>query len=96
MFDRVLNTPLKTYIRVFKKKCVEFGSVIKGSGKTSMSYVGNYFYIWTVENFEVWYGYQTCITFNELIIAEGVTQSAFTCSKSTIETLEQGVKYVQI
>ena len=25
----------------------------------------------------------------------GVTQSAFTCSKLTIETLEQGVKYVE-
>ena len=25
----------------------------------------------------------------------GTTQSAFTCSKLTIETLEQGVKYVQ-
>ena len=25
----------------------------------------------------------------------GITQPAFTCSKLTIETLEQGVKYVQ-
>ena len=25
----------------------------------------------------------------------GVTQPAFTCTKLTIETLEQGVKYVQ-
>ena len=26
---------------------------------------------------------------------ESLTQAAFTCSKLTIETLEQGVKYVQ-
>ena len=28
-------------------------------------------------------------------MGNGVTQLAFTCSKSTIETLEKGVKYVQ-
>ena len=27
--------------------------------------------------------------------AQGTSQPAFTCSKLTIETLEQGVKYVQ-
>ena len=30
-----------------------------------------------------------------VINGEEVTQPAFTCSKLTIETLEQGVKYVQ-
>ena len=28
-------------------------------------------------------------------MGNGVTQLAFTCSKSTIETLEKGAKYVQ-
>ena len=41
-----------------------------------------------------------CKHFNNAFFAEHVrmttlTQSAFTCSKLTIETLEQGVKYVQ-
>ena len=30
-----------------------------------------------------------------LTIFKAITQPAFTCSKLTIETLEQGVKYVQ-
>ena len=32
---------------------------------------------------------------NQEVPAEVSTQSAFTCSKLTIKTLEQGVKYVQ-
>ena len=31
----------------------------------------------------------------KLILESRITQLAFTCSKLTIETLEQGVKYVQ-
>ena len=30
-----------------------------------------------------------------ILFHEGIAQPAFTCSKLTIETLEQGVKYVQ-
>ena len=37
----------------------------------------------------------TCQTFMTEFLCEN-TQSAFTCSKLTIKTLEQGVKYVQI
>ena len=36
---------------------------------------------------------QMCFLFLNIIINQ--TQPAFTCSKLTIETLEQGVKYVQ-
>ena len=35
------------------------------------------------------------LTPNMKISTSDVTQPAFTCSKLTIETLEQGVKYVQ-
>ena len=34
-------------------------------------------------------------TFSGELFETGYPQSAFTCSKLTIETLEQGVKYVQ-
>ena len=33
--------------------------------------------------------------FNQIYFDKITTQPAFTCSKLTIETLEQGVKYVQ-
>ena len=36
--------------------------------------------------------FQKCITKNVKI---AVTEAAFTCSKLTIETLKQGVKYIQ-
>ena len=32
---------------------------------------------------------------SDITLVQNETQSAFTCSKLTIETLEQGVKYVQ-
>ena len=35
------------------------------------------------------------IFFNYFIVMFVLSQSAITCSKLTIETLEQGVKYVQ-
>ena len=35
------------------------------------------------------------ISFSDTFIEEIITQLTFTCSKSTIETLEKGVKYVQ-
>ena len=35
------------------------------------------------------------LSISENIFVEWETQSVFTCSKLTIETLEQGVKYVQ-
>ena len=37
----------------------------------------------------------TDLLLQSLKISENHTQPAFTCSKSTVETLEQGVKYVQ-
>ena len=33
--------------------------------------------------------------FYQVFLLSNITQPAFTCSKLTIETLEQGVKYVQ-
>ena len=39
--------------------------------------------------------YSSIRTVFETIFISEQTQSAFTCSKLTIETLEQGVKYVQ-
>ena len=46
------------------------------------------------------YFWITCINSNNSqigkVLSQGVaSQPAFTCSKLTIETLEQGVKYVQ-
>ena len=35
------------------------------------------------------------VSVNHLLLDATLTQSAFTCSKLAIETLEQGVKYVQ-
>ena len=44
-------------------------------------------------------GFKTIVSGQKLIslffMIHGHTQPAFTCSKLTIETLEQGVKYVQ-
>ena len=40
---------------------------------------------------------ESLVTFLEALQSgENTSQPAFTCSKLTIETLEQGVKYVQI
>ena len=38
---------------------------------------------------------QISISYHTEAMGNGVTQLTFTCSKSTIETLEKGVKYVQ-
>ena len=45
--------------------------------------------IWFMENFGRMIG-------NKFLISKETFRSAFTYSKLTIETLEQGVKYVQI
>ena len=49
----------------------------------------------TKNNLEHTFNLQINLFTSEYLSKESVSQSAFTCSKLTTETLEQGVKYVQ-
>ena len=41
------------------------------------------------------YGHKYYQFFSRFVFSDSIYQLTFTCSKSTIETLERGVKYIQ-
>ena len=88
MFNRVLDTPL-----IFHglKKCYEGLKPIHATGlflyPLTTSKNQSFYVLMFLVGIDKW--------FNLYFSGISISQPAFTCLKFTIETLEQGVKYVQ-